>query len=556
MDSSSIAEHRNYIIFGVTIVLISLAISICVASRGVKSVLITDSKACSLDTGWYYYDADGGTHEIKELPAKIPTKTKKARIYRQFSAKDFLDCSSYICLYSHHQNICLRLNGEVLYNYSLKNPLPWLKSYRAFYHFVKIPDGAEGILSYETETLISKKGGEFREILIGEQFQILKTLLYERCYKLIMGIVMALLGLFISGTGALFFRQQKKDFSALTFGALAFLIGLWQIEESRMMQFFVGQEAIHFSIEYLVQPIILLVAFLFIHSITPTSWSRGKELIIVIDLQAIMLITVLQLLGITHYSRTLFIVRALYLLDCVYIVYIVNKRIDGLSSAVKKVFTIAMLFSSVLFVLVIVGVVGKQYIDMVLTVGMVIVFISLAFIVYSRMMAIFESVKKAETYREMAYKDVNTNVYSRTAYFSFIDSFLPEEPAKQYCLILFDMNNLKLLNDTYGHRNGDKVISAFGNALKKSYGQMGNIYRIGGDEFVFLGKGLEESDSARLTEQFNYLVKNQTETVMRFTAAMGQTFFTPLKPQDFYAAQDIADTKMYENKRRMKLDQL
>ena len=53
-------------------------------------------------------------------------------------------------------------------------------------------------------------------------------------------------------------------------------------------------------------------------------------------------------------------------------------------------------------------------------------------------------------------------------------------------LIVFDLDNFKYINDTYGHQAGDQCLKVIAECLKKAYSRYGNCYRIGGDEFVFL----------------------------------------------------------------------
>ena len=50
----------------------------------------------------------------------------------------------------------------------------------------------------------------------------------------------------------------------------------------------------------------------------------------------------------------------------------------------------------------------------------------------------------------------------------------------------FDLNNLKIINDTKGHEAGDKALQAIADSLKDVAGRRIMVYRIGGDEFIIL----------------------------------------------------------------------
>lgn len=51
-------------------------------------------------------------------------------------------------------------------------------------------------------------------------------------------------------------------------------------------------------------------------------------------------------------------------------------------------------------------------------------------------------------------------------------------------IAFFDVNNLKFINDVFGHLKGDELLNIVANELKETYNSFANIYRIGGDEFI------------------------------------------------------------------------
>ncbi len=83
-------------------------------------------------------------------------------------------------------------------------------------------------------------------------------------------------------------------------------------------------------------------------------------------------------------------------------------------------------------------------------------------------------------------RDEMTGLYNRN-YLEFIKrEALPINMDKYLSLILIDVDNLKMLNDTYGHLAGDKVIRIVGQAIKKGIRQKDLGIRFGGDEFIIL----------------------------------------------------------------------
>lgn len=80
----------------------------------------------------------------------------------------------------------------------------------------------------------------------------------------------------------------------------------------------------------------------------------------------------------------------------------------------------------------------------------------------------------------MGIYDKLTGCYNRTKLTSKVKEY---ENFKSYTVIFFDVNNLKKTNDVHGHDEGDKLIVKASNQLKY-WRRYGDLYRIGGDEFL------------------------------------------------------------------------
>lgn len=86
-------------------------------------------------------------------------------------------------------------------------------------------------------------------------------------------------------------------------------------------------------------------------------------------------------------------------------------------------------------------------------------------------------------YRRLAYTDVMTGLMNKAAYIEE-----EKKPLTESCVyLMMDINNLKRINDTYGHRTGDDVIISAADYIKK-YFDKALCYRFGGDEFIVICK--------------------------------------------------------------------
>jgi diguanylate cyclase (GGDEF)-like protein len=80
-------------------------------------------------------------------------------------------------------------------------------------------------------------------------------------------------------------------------------------------------------------------------------------------------------------------------------------------------------------------------------------------------------------------------------------------------LLLVDIDNLKIINDALGHSSGDRAISWTADGLRRSMRCSDRGFRIGGDEFAVLLRGLDRSSGLRAARRF---VKSQTKQPLSF----------------------------------------
>ena len=113
---------------------------------------------------------------------------------------------------------------------------------------------------------------------------------------------------------------------------------------------------------------------------------------------------------------------------------------------------------------------------------------------------------------------------------------LAKREGKSLVFTLWDVNDLKAINDRYGHAAGDRVLRKFARILRQTLRRSDALYRIGGDEFAGLHVGLKNPDRMldRVRQQFPW-------------ASSGWVDATHL---DFKAAYRKADERMYRDKAR------
>ncbi len=531
-------------------IITALAFFVFFYSINAPSVRLLHKKASPMDSGWYYYSITGEQFSIDSLPTKLKDQGSKTRIYYKLSRPQN---SFYLGFYSHHQNIKISFNSHLLYEYKVSNNPIWLSSFRSYYHIVKIPSSYGGEICIETEALQKKYEGEINPIYIGDQLEIINTILQQHSSRIILGIILELMGLFILTT-ALIFKSLENSSSALNFSLLMIFIGIWQMEESGIMQIFLGNQALHWICEYLIQILVLMVSYLFISNITPRKNSRILKFFFWGDLAVSGLLIALQITDIVQLNQSKILIQVMLLLTILYVIYLLFFRLNYVTQTVKILTAITLFISIILFSIVILKILPSTAADILMSIGLILTFAMFTVIVSKQILKNFESMKQTELYQKLAMIDLPTGVSSKTAWYTFVENFTLDKPdsKKDYCLILFDMNNLKKINDTFGHLEGDKAIKAFSYCLKSVFSAKGEIYRIGGDEFISICTNINEKTIKYLLSDFTALLDNQVETQFPITTAYGYSFFEAKDSKSILMAQDAADKEMYKMKKNMK----
>lgn len=140
--------------------------------------------------------------------------------------------------------------------------------------------------------------------------------------------------------------------------------------------------------------------------------------------------------------------------------------------------------------------------------------------------------------------DMFTGLYDKKHSEELIKEVLYKEPNKKHGFIIFDIDNFKNINDTYGHAAGDEIIQSVSENLKRIFRNTDIIGRFGGDEFVVLMKDIQ--DKNLLVSKLEKLLDNSDNSFM-VTKSIGAAIF-PTDAVDFAGLLKKADEALYKSK--------
>lgn len=168
---------------------------------------------------------------------------------------------------------------------------------------------------------------------------------------------------------------------------------------------------------------------------------------------------------------------------------------------------------------------------------------------------LYESRERLKTF---SVTDSLTGIYNRNGFNSIaVEMFKSaKDDNKGFFILIGDMNNLKTINDTYGHIEGDESIKTAAYAMSDACESDEKCFRIGGDEFVIIGVGdyTEDITSSKLRRIENYIGEYNlvTDKPYKISISLGYEYAPASKFDRIEDALSIADEKMFANKQAFK----
>ncbi|MFB3897277.1 MAG: GGDEF domain-containing protein, partial [bacterium] len=167
--------------------------------------------------------------------------------------------------------------------------------------------------------------------------------------------------------------------------------------------------------------------------------------------------------------------------------------------------------------------------------------------------------KMEETLRELSLTDELTGLYNRRGFMTLAAQQLKiaDRLKQELCLIYTDVDKMKWINDTLGHKEGDRALIETASVLRNTFRASDVIARIGGDEFVGLAiETLDKSHDMILNRlQENITAQNIHGTrSYQLSISVGIAQYKPDNPVTIEELLDQADREMYAQKRKKQYD--
>ncbi len=510
------------------------------------------------DFGWLY--KDGTPANLSHLNYR----NNETSVSRTIDANKMQ--STCLCFTSSTAYFSVYLDDTLIYDFHPKVNAIYGNTYGSAFHTIPIPSfTGTAVLTLKAENpiddpiQISFYNARFDDSFhyLFDYFSSNLIPFFISFFSLIVGFGMMILGLIFNSH-----REQKPEMISL--GCFSLCLSLWILSSSEFLGLLCGNPAAARLIDFTTLMLFPFFGVVFLACVLKNTQSR---LLLVSLFYTIINVTFqfyMCLRGYADYHDMLPFSHAGFLLSillCV-ILLIQNNLYSGAKKKKEKKASVIITTSAVILIASGIADLISYYIahpsDNARFTRFGLFFFLLLLLYYEtgEFITAFHQTNENDLTRQLVHRDGLTSLENRLAFNEYEREL--ESRKKGVCTItLFDINNMKNTNDTFGHINGDQIIRSFASFLSATFGKYGRVFRIGGDEFI----AILYSDHGDVSSQYSMCIKKLMSSIRRhntntdsantLSIAYG-TAHCDFSKDTLVNQEILADNRMYEQKRKIK----
>lgn len=492
---------------------------------------------------------DGKEEEITSLPFSARGEKGDILTFTTILHQTNAECNA-IMFRSVHQKVKVYFDGTKVLDYGNDNQVLYGRTPGSLWQLIRLPENYDGIeLKIELETLYDSYGVCMAQLYIGTKSSLIFYVFEQAWGTIVIGGTIFIMGIAMIFMGILAKRRNASR-KLLYLGIFAVMAGAWMVLEARIVQLFSGNPLLYMQLIFIIFSLLPVVLTRFLLTFTVFAKSKYIKVVFGISILNFFAVQLLQLANIVDYLDTTYGTHAVFMLLIIGGLCIALKDRKESKALHDQSILIATTVFSIFGIVDIIRFYmpsGKKDALLFTRIGIALFILILGYSAVRQILREHENVIEEQTLRRLAYTDMMTGLPNRTAFEERMEIF--RSSGEKPVIAVVDINNLKYINDTFGHKSGDDAICRIGKALSGSFEENAEIFRIGGDEFCLLSLA-EESVIAKLFERAKKEFRKQDEaTLYPLMAAVG---YVQTGAEGIDRAFIEADHIMYQNKETIK----
>lgn len=565
MKSGNIKYH---LIYGVMIAFfLFITVFLCVTNNGSSFPKMLNADSVAFSEGWVTAEGEEADlsklHKIENIPAGVEFSVKN-------TLPSELDGDSSLFFRSKNIYYSVYVDDELVYSPEIPQSIFYTNSFGTRWSIVElVPEYGGKTVEIRVTKAYDSSRASIDNIRIGNSAGMVLEIISERIVAFITCVLLLFVGLLLVIADVPINMQTRKNHELLYLGFFALSIAMWCFSETNLVQLFDNDSRLMQIVSCYSLMLIPIPTVLYLDAAFVFRYKWLKPVFCTLSAVQVLTCWILHLTGIADVRETLITTHIMLALSAVIFFYIVIKySVFKGKSQKRNIFRILRgIGLSCISIATVIDLV-RFYLNVGTDNAMFVRIGLLIFVVCYGSSSLENTVNavklgvKSELISKLAYHDGLTGVGNRTAFEERLVEIDNERPdTNRVGIVMFDVNDLKFINDNMGHQYGDSMITKSAELISAAFSDFnGECYRIGGDEFAVivsgddvLGKCEDGLDRfIRSTNRYN----ETPDKDFRVSIAYGYEIYDKsihTRTMDIFKR---ADANMYKTKREMKAVQM
>lgn len=402
-----------------------------------------------------------------------------------------------------------------------------------------------------------------KSIWLGDWQDTYRFVLTENRLPLLLGVFLIVFGVVVTSLLIFAVVFETRYLDVLSISIFSICIGIWTLCYNNVLVIFslpVHMITLIENMALLLAPLpILGHMYVYVKALESKSIMTFYRILAIAQIFSTIVTIILHAFDVIHSAESIMFHYFIYIIFIFFFGFLLLKSAKR-NKKHKKIYYIGMgiVLVCILYELITYAMGrywGNRLLEMkgVSAFGIIVFIAVLLLDLYQDVMLKQMAEKEREILIKRAYTDDLTQIYNR-AFCSDYMTNLQTAGKNHFTIISFDINNLKLTNDTYGHVAGDSLIKRAAHLLEKVFAGEGTIGRMGGDEFIVILPSCDRSKIKRLIAEFesNIQKENEKSESAQLSVAYGYVCSDEFADASVEMVYHEADSRMYRHKRDMK----
>lgn len=559
---------KYHLIYGVMIAFfLFIIVFLGVTNKGSSLSQMLNADSVVFSEGWVTADGDEANisklQDIGNIPAGVEFSVKNT-LPRELGGDSSLFFRSKNIYYS------VYVDDELVYSPEVPESILYTNSFGTRWSIVELaPEYGGKTVEIRITKAYDSSRASIDSIRIGNSAGMVLEIISERIVAFITCVLLLFVGLLLVIVDAPINMQTRKNHELLYLGFFALSIAAWCFAETNLVQLFNDDSRMMQIVSCYSLMLIPIPAILYLDAAFGFRYKWLKPAFCTLSAVQVLTCWTLHLTGIADIRETLTVTHIMLALSAVIFFYIVVKNSVFKGKSQKRNFfrflrgiglsgiSIATVIDLVRFYLN-VGTDNAMFVR----IGLLIFVVCYGSSSLENTVNAVKLGVKSELISKLAYHDGLTGVGNRTAFEERLAELDKERPdTNSVGIVMFDVNDLKFINDNLGHQYGDSMITKSAELISAAFSELnGECYRIGGDEFAVIVSSDDALDKCENgLERFIKSVDRYNEAPdkdFRVSIAYGYEIYDKsihTRTMDIYKR---ADANMYKTKREIKAAQM